>query len=512
MGTRRLWCVAVAIAAPILVFGLWLGNRWGGASATRTVDDLGLLIFAAAATACSLRAAHKSRSRQRHTWLAMVFGLGAWTVGELIWCYYELWQGLDQTPFPSPADAAFLLFPVGAAAALFLFPIAHRGQSRTRLILDGIIVAGSLFVISWVTVLGSVYRAGGDHVAFEVSLAYPIADVVTVTMTIVVLARAQIAQRLTLGLLAAGIVLMAFSDSAFVYLTVHNAYHSGSLIDLGWLAAFSVLGLAALSSTPQQGDASESVKASTSTQLWLPYIPLLVAGAVGVDRVVPNLDSGPVPLVALILVITMLVRQFLVLTDNRRLLLVVERQAFHDPLTGLANRALFSDRLDHAVRRQNRDLKPLAVLSLDLDGFKQVNDTLGHPAGDELLIRVAERLVGCLRSTDTVARLGGDEFAILMEQGADDALLTAARVLETLRSPFMIGGRPLAVHASVGITTAAAEDTDVAADDLLKQADLALYAAKNAGGNDLRIHPSQPRLPVDDVIEPHVSVRAPNWS
>jgi diguanylate cyclase (GGDEF)-like protein len=492
MPARRLSYVAVAIAVPMLVVGLWLGNRWGGALATRTVDDLGLLVFAVAATVCSLRAAQKGRGRQRHSWLALGLGLGAWTVGEVIWCYYELWQGRDQTPFPSPADGAFLLFPVGAAAALFLFPVAHRGRSRTRLILDGIIVAGSLFVISWVTLLDSVYRAGGDnHFAFDVSLAYPIADLVTVTMTIVVLARARTAQRLTLGLLAAGVALMAFSDSAFVYLTVHNSYHSGSLIDLGWLAAFSILGLAALSSTTQQADEMVSLGVSTSAQLWLPYLPLLLAGIVGVHRVLPSLDSGPVPLAAVILMVTMLVRQFLVLADNRRLLLTVERQAFRDPLTGLANRALFTDRLNHAVRRQNRDLKPLAVLSLDLDGFKHVNDTLGHPAGDELLVRVAERLIGCLRSTDTVARFGGDEFAVLIEQGADDALLTAARVLETFQTPFMIGGRPLTMHASVGLTTATAEDTDVAAEGLLKQADLALYAAKNAGGNDLHIHPQR---------------------
>ncbi|MCW2522767.1 MAG: putative rane protein [Frankiales bacterium] len=500
MRRRRLWYVAAGLAVPMLVFGLWLGNQWAGAFATRAVDDLGLLIFAASASVCSLWAAQKGRGRQRRSWLAMGLGLGAWTVGEVIWCYYELWRGREQAPFPSAADPAFLLFPVGAAAALFLFPAAHRGQSRTRLILDGVIVAGSLFVISWVSVLGGVYRAGGDsHFAFDVSLAYPIADLVTVTMTILVLARAHTTQRLTLGLLATGVVLMAFSDSAFVYLTAHDSYHSGSLIDLGWLAAFSALGLAALSSTHHPTDELESVRGSTSARLWLPYLPLVFAGIVGVHRVLPGLDSGPLPLTAVILVIAMLVRQFVVLADNRRLLATVERQAFHDPLTGLANRALFTDRLDHAVRRQNRDLKPLAVLCLDLDDFKLVNDTLGHPAGDELLIRVAERLIGCLRSTDTVARLGGDEFAILVEEGAGDALLAAARVLETFQPPFTVGGRPLAMHASVGLTIATAEATDVAADDLLKQADLALYAAKKAGGSDLHIYTPQLRLAAGDL-------------
>jgi diguanylate cyclase (GGDEF)-like protein len=106
-----------------------------------------------------------------------------------------------------------------------------------------------------------------------------------------------------------------------------------------------------------------------------------------------------------------------------------------------------------------------------------------------------------------VARLGGDEFAVLIEQGADDALLAAARVLETFQSPFMIGGRPLSMHASVGLTTATAESTDVAADDLLQQADLALYAAKNAGGSDLHVYTPQLRRPVGDLTQELPSVQ-----
>ena len=106
-----------------------------------------------------------------------------------------------------------------------------------------------------------------------------------------------------------------------------------------------------------------------------------------------------------------------------------------------------------------------------------------------------------------MARLGGDEFAVLIEQGADDALLAAARVLETFQSPFMIGGRPLSMHASVGLTTATAESTDVAADDLLQQADLALYAAKNAGGSDLHVYTPQLRRPVGDLTQELPSVQ-----
>ncbi len=485
---RGRWVIGAALAAPSLVFALWLRQGWGGVFATRVVDDIGLLVFAVFAAVCCALAARRCRGRQRGSWLAMAAGLGAWSLGELIWCCYEL-VASREAPFPSLADASFLLFPIGAGIALLLFPAGHSSQSRGRLILDGILVAGSLFVVSWVSALGSVYRAGGaSRFTFAVSLAYPIADLVIMTMTIIVLARAQTVHRASLGLLGAGIMLMALADSGFVYLAATGAYHSGSLIDLGWLAGFAVLGLAALSSTPHSPGEEDPVQVPTRTRLWLPYLPLLVAGTVGVSHVLPTFNSGPLPAIALILVATLLVRQVIVLTENRRLLLVITRQALSDPLTGLANRALFTDRLDHAVQRQRRELTPLAVLCLDLDHFKQVNDTLGHPAGDELLIRVAERLTGCLRSTDTVARLGGDEFAVLIEDGADNALLVAHNVAEAFTPGFVFEGHPLTVRASIGLATATAEARDVSSETLFKQADLAMYSAKRDRTGDVHIY------------------------
>ena len=482
MSLRNIWLIAGSGGVAGLAFAGWLLGVWGGDGATRAVDDSGLLFFAVFAAACSCVAVRRGCGRQRAAWIAMAAGLGGWVAGEAIWSYYELWQGMAQTPFPSPADAAFLLFPVGAAVALLLFPIGHSGQSRTRLVLDGLIVSGSLFVVSWVSVLDRVYQAGGtSHFALDVSLAYPVADLVTITITVLVLARARTAQRVTLMLLTAGIVLMALSDSAFVYLITLGTYHSGSLIDLGWVAGFLVLGLAALASTREPQANLEAAQVPARVRLWLPYVPLLLASVVGTVRFLPSLDAGPVPSVALVLVIAVLARQFIVVAENRRLLVTVADQAFLDPLTGLANRALFMDRLTHAVQLQQRDLRSVAILSLDLDDFKLVNDTLGHPAGDALLIRVAERLLGCLRTGDTVARLGGDEFSVLIEHGADHPLLVAHRVVDAFGAPFHIDGHSLIVRPSIGLATASADDAEVSPDSLLKQADVAMYSAKRAG-------------------------------
>jgi diguanylate cyclase (GGDEF)-like protein len=168
------------------------------------------------------------------------------------------------------------------------------------------------------------------------------------------------------------------------------------------------------------------------------------------------------------------------ITERIRLEEQLTRQAFHDGLTGLANRALFRDRLDQALARAARTQDVLAVLLLDLDGFKQVNDTLGHDAGDQLLTEVARRFSEATRPSDTVARLGGDEFAFVAE-GAHEvhAVMLAKRLFDRLAEPITIGGRELALGASIGIVIHDGGPGD--SEELVRQADVAMYAAKAAG-------------------------------
>ena len=217
----------------------------------------------------------------------------------------------------------------------------------------------------------------------------------------------------------------------------------------------------------------------------------------------------------MILVSLVLLRQFLAMADNQRLLVALaeardqlEHQALHDALTGLANRVLFADRLDRAL------LQPAAqvsVLFCDLDDFKLVNDQLGHEAGDALLRQVAQRLLDCVRVTDTVARLGGDEFAILLEDSTD-ALEVAGRVVAALHREIEVAGRPVRTSVSIGIAhhrgtpaplderrgersssdvrrtriptahdMALTAQRQATAALLLRHADTAMYAAKGAG-------------------------------
>ena len=154
-------------------------------------------------------------------------------------------------------------------------------------------------------------------------------------------------------------------------------------------------------------------------------------------------------------------------------------QAFHDSLTGLANRALFRDRLDQALARSQRSERLLAVLLVDLDGFKQVNDSLGHDAGDQLLQAVARRFHDVVRASDTVARFGGDEFALLLEDITEhEAVSFAQRLLDHLAAPVAIAGREVVLGASVGVVLRSGSGQS---DELVRDADVAMYAAKDAG-------------------------------
>ena len=169
------------------------------------------------------------------------------------------------------------------------------------------------------------------------------------------------------------------------------------------------------------------------------------------------------------------------ITDRRVAQLRLQHDALHDTLTGLPNRTLFVDRVSQIVQRSLRDPgMGCAVLFLDIDRFKLVNDSLSHAVGDQLLIALAGRLSGALRPGDTVARLGGDEFTVLLEDvlDADDATVVADRILQSLNEAFTIDGNELFVSASVGIALSAPE---LGPADLMRNADIAMYDAKRRG-------------------------------
>ena len=185
-------------------------------------------------------------------------------------------------------------------------------------------------------------------------------------------------------------------------------------------------------------------------------------------------------------------------TERKRMEEELVRRAFQDDLTGLANRALFHDRLRHALKRRSRNRTFVAVLLLDLDGFKRVNDSLGHAAGDQLLRSVGQRITVAVRAGETVARLGGDEFAIVIEsvQDEEEVHQLADRLLRVISRPVTVAEREVVVNVSIGIALATPGEVG---DAVLRNADVAMYAAKNAGKQCARL------------FDPSMLARAQSW-
>jgi diguanylate cyclase len=481
---QRLLRIAAVPTAAFLVFAaVWLLDRWGVFSASTALHVAGGLGFPGFAAVSTAIAARRGRGRQRQAWLVMTFGLVALVFGAMAVVYHRFFLGNDLTLYPPTAMIAFLLFPTIACVALLIFPSGYSGVARFRMLLDGAIVGASLFVVAWMTLLRDAYpTAGVSRLDEFLSIASPIGGVVTVTVAVLGLARANAYWRQTFAVLTLGLTVMAAAGGAYVFLLARHIYLFDTSLGLGWPAGLVLIGVAALDCPTGAPETSQQRLSNGPVSLWLPYIPLAVAGGLEVVELGGSLVSDPALAAAPWLVIAVLARQIMVVAENRRLAHSVSDQALRDPLTNLGNRVLFRDRLGHAIQLLHRDQRSVAVLSMDLDDFKLINDKLGHAAGDALLVQAAQRLLGCVRSGDTVARIGGDEFAVLIEDAGENAHLIVYQIMEAFERPFSAAGEVIFVRLSAGLAVAGLNDSDLRAAELLKHADSALASAKQLGG------------------------------
>ncbi|MCO1656367.1 GGDEF domain-containing protein [Pseudonocardia humida] len=482
--------VVVLAVTGLAVAVLFLPERPGLDQAL--VANLSALVSSATAAGCGIWRAVHSAGRRRRAWSALGAALTCWAVGDAIWAWLDA-TGRD--PFPSVADVAYLAFgPLACAGVLLLFDRGGRVH-RLQDLLDGMATSGALVLVSWATALGAAVRAAeaSQPLASAVSVAYPVLDVLIAVLAVLALARAPAGRpRLPLTLLVAGLVLNSVADSGFVYLTATEGYEPGTALDVVWSLGLGCLALAALLDR-HRGDVRPAAvgvrEAIVPSGGLLPYVPIGIALAVViVTEFIGGQPSPAEEVGVLALVLLLLLRQYLTLRENALLAArlaareeELHHQAFHDALTGLANQALFRERLEHALELHARDRRPLAVVYLDLDDFKLVNDTLGHAAGDELLVRVSERINAAVRTGDTVARLGGDEFAVLLgtADGAGPAgEHCAERIAEALRTPIDVAGRPVRARVSAGTVQLGPQDPAMSADQVLTSADQAMYARK----------------------------------
>lgn len=516
----------VAIALVVVTAALVAGNGfafWGDTFAL-WIDDAMQLGAGVAAVVCGCLVARRSGGHQRWWRLLIALGMAGWSLGQCVWSWFQLVDGRG-LPSPSLADVGYLSFPVFALAALFTLARARIRPDRERwqpaqwtahfgiaVVLDGLVVTGSLFILTWTAALGQLVRATApDAGSWAVAIAYPLSDlvIVVVAVLLVVFDRVDRPYRANLLLLAVGIVALACSDSVFAYLVSIGAESMKPWADAGFVLGpmFIAFALLATPNARRRDDAGQSGGVDW-WQLALPYIPVTAVALLITAQLVAGAGPDGVEVfVGVLVVFLVLARQLLSVLDNRLLLRRVyegqqqlTHQAYHDPLTGLANRALFGDRLDRAVAdgaEATGDHRPLVLIFVDLDDFKEVNDRFGHAGGDLLLHGVAQRLLSCVRSTDTVARLGGDEFAILLEGEVEAPQAVADRIRGALRRPFSVHGTLVVVRASMGLVVPDPAEPLVTSDVLLGRADTSMYAGKRLGKDTTVVYRPSPDGPPD---------------
>ncbi|HEY7593161.1 MAG TPA: EAL domain-containing protein [Actinophytocola sp.] len=489
----------VVLAAVIVVNGLAL---WGDQFA-QWVDNALQLSAGLTAVVCGWLVGRRMRGAQR--WWRMLFALGmlGWSAGQLVWSWYQLFGG-EGLPSPSLADVGYLTLPGFALAGLFVLARARERPDAQRLlpgrwnahfgaavVLDGLVVIGSLFILTWTAALGAVVQATGpDALAWAVAIAYPLSDLllVVVAVLLVVFDRVDRPYRANLLLLAAGIVALACSDSIFAYLVSIGAESMKPWADAGFVLGPLLIAYALLATPSRRPGENQTVPVDW-WRLVLPYVPVAaVAMLISIQLLYGEGPDAVEVSVGVFVIFLVLARQLLSLLDNRLLLRRVyegqqqlAHQAYHDPLTNLANRTLFADRLDRALSMGAGTGGSLVLIFVDLDDFKEVNDQFGHAGGDVVLHAVGQRLLGCVRSSDTVARLGGDEFAVLLEGEVDAPQAVADRIRSALRRPFAVHGTQVAVRASMGLVVLDPAEPLVTSDILLGRADTSMYEGKRLG-------------------------------
>ncbi|MEI7034851.1 putative bifunctional diguanylate cyclase/phosphodiesterase [Streptomyces pratensis] len=620
---------------------------WGSPRLALVMGDFGLAVAALIAAVSCFLYARAGAGRMRPAWLLFSLSSLMAACGNAVWGWYEVVRGVP-VPTPSLADLFFLCFAPPAIVGLLV--LAKRPVTRAGwvcLALDAWLIGGSLLTLAWSLALAHTAPMAGLQGASvapaALSLAYPLLDIVLVSMVLALHFRRSGVNRSAVNTAIAALALTVLSDAVFTSPLLRSTYHSGDLLDAGWFAGSLLLAYAPWgprnAAGGADGPALPGATASRPIAGSLAALTPYLAAAVCTLGILHSVVQGRrvdrvVVLTGCAVVLALVVRQGIMLLDNisltqelaqkenhfrslvqgssdvimiaapdgtlryvspaaagvygrdaedlvgsalssiihpedlgrvvhelRRFLAAPPREqpttriecrfrsgdgdwlnvestvnrhqgglllnsrdvtervrlqaqlqhnAEHDPLTDLPNRALFTARVRQALDGRRSCDPGTAVLFIDLDGFKAVNDTIGHQAGDELLVQAGRRLQESVRAGDTAARLGGDEFAALIigdgahDQGAREYQVheIAERLRLTLSQPYRIGPSEVRVAASIGVAFA---EPAISPTDLMRNADLAMYRAK-AGGKD-RVELYAPQMQADVVRRSELAAR-----
>jgi diguanylate cyclase (GGDEF)-like protein len=481
-----------ALIFTVLALGLFatgVGPRPAD-EAWAAVYDLGLYnaVYAGAALVCVL--AVRRSSPDRLAWAALAASILLGVVGNLV--YTLVIARMDEEPFPSVADLFYLGYYLPLYVALVGLIRARVSRFHTSMWLDGIVGALGAGAVSIAVMLGpALAMTEGRPAAVIVSLAYPIADVVLLALLVAVGAILGVRRDRTLLLLSAAIVANLAGDIIFLDRATRGIYVEGGPLDLTWLISITLMAVAAHTRDPRP--AGVQTEGGTTSRVGWRVLAVPLACNIA-SLVVLGLDAGErfnpaAAWLAVGCVLAALARVAITFREVRAFNEVRE-QARTDELTGLPNRRALFEQVN-AVLATASSRRPAALLLLDLDGFKEVNDSLGHHAGDHLLRQIGPRLRPALRTGDQLARLGGDEFAVLLpDAGLDEAQRLAERLRDLLLKPITVEGIRLHVGVSIGVASAPVPAATV--EELLRCADVAMYAAK-AGRSGVHVYVPDPR-------------------
>ena len=463
-----------------VVFAGWVALGGGPADQRELLSDLAPLPVGAALAAAAWRASRAgSDAGTRRAWRYLAAGFTMWWAGDVVWFVLE--AVLHRSPFPSPADAGYLGFYPALALGLLALPGAPRTRAeRVKVALDALTVLLAAAMVVWYLVVDPVMAAGTGGLATGLGVAYPVGDLVLLYGVVTTLLRRG---GRALWLLVGGVAAFVVADVSYARLSLSDSYAGGDWPDAFWMLAevHCLLAARAHARRPAPPVRAEAGRATGRVSL-LPYGAIVLgygllvfAGHGHAGASYDGLLLGAAAITGLVVV-----RQIRVTAENVRLLAELHHLAEVDDLTTVLNRRSLFEAGERLFRRAAHLDRPLAVLMIDVDHFKAVNDTLGHSAGDEVLTAVAARAKAHVRAGDVVGRYGGDELAVVMPDcGVEQGLEVAERIREAV-SRIPISTPDGALRASLSIGVAEVGDTGSLA-DAMAQADVALYRAKAAG-------------------------------